>query len=346
MHRLKTNKIEHWSRLGRLRRSVWPKLQAGAGGTGDSSYSERQIASGRLLCDTYRAAQDLVNSKSYSLTHLAATQLKIERPSIEYDKISSFFWNTDQLLEMIQHCQFDAFLVSQLMFKFQFLPLTKQLTNLAGNLWSRTMTGARAERNEYLLLHEFHDRKYICPDKAQYGAAVQELQEGEEGEEEIPGSKKGPSKRKPAYAGGLVLDPKRGFYDKYILMLDFNSLYPSIIQEYNLCFTTVQRTYDTDGDHMPEVPDPSTPRGILPRVLGTLVERRKLVKGLLKNPNNTPAEYSQVNISFHSMTFDRKRSNLRPIVCTDVSDLECRDSMPSLSQCLLHQRVERFCRIQ
>jgi DNA polymerase alpha subunit A len=99
------------------------------------------------------------------LTQLSISQLDFKREEIEFDKIPAYFSTTTDLIHLLEHCELDAILSFDLMFKLQLLPLTKQLTNLAGNLWSKTLAGARAERNEFLLLHEFHKNKFICPDK-------------------------------------------------------------------------------------------------------------------------------------------------------------------------------------
>lgn len=70
-----------------------------------------------------------------------------------------------------------------------------------------------------------------------------------------------------------MLDPKVGLYDKLILVMDFNSLYPSIIQEFNICFTTVLSSSDN-----------SEP-GILPIEIRKLVESRRQVKQLMEAPD-------------------------------------------------------------
>ncbi|KAL7750259.1 DNA-directed DNA polymerase alpha catalytic subunit pol1 [Sorochytrium milnesiophthora] len=317
LHRMKHHKINtEWSKLGRLRRQQWPKLQSGPGGTDDAKFSARSVASGRLLCDTYLAAREFVRAKNYSLSNLSQTLLKVDHEDLDREKIPLYYNSARDLVYLLRHATFDAYLAGELAFHLQVLPLYKQLTNLAGNLWARTLAGGRAERNEYLLLHEFHKNKFVCPDK-QYGknaAAVamplpsfddnedndeaqqQQQQQQQQQSSSATAAKTTSSRRKPAYAGGLVLEPKRGFYDHYVMLLDFNSLYPSIIQEYNICFTTVQRNEQQDvDDQLPEFPGEGAPPGILPKLIKTLVDRRKLVKGLMKSAKS-PDELSQLNI--------------------------------------------------
>lgn len=126
--------------------------------------------------------------------------------------------------------------------------------------------------------------------------------EGVGGEEGGPptASAGGRGKRKPAYSGGLVLEPKRGFYDRFILLLDFNSLYPSIIQEYNICFTTIDHAHCPAGDDEAyaqlSLPAPSVPLGILPSEIRVLVERRKRVKQLMKSAQNSPEQQVEYDI--------------------------------------------------
>jgi len=60
----------------------WPKLQSGAGGTGESTFEERKVMGGRLVCDTYMAAKDLIRQTSYSLVNLAKTQLGITHEAV------------------------------------------------------------------------------------------------------------------------------------------------------------------------------------------------------------------------------------------------------------------------
>ena len=132
------------------------------------------------------------------------------------------------------------------------------------------------------------------------------------------------------------MEPEVGMYEDYVVLVDFNSLYPSIIRNFNICFTTIQRNLleydgglnprrvredkvdetkveekkvedeqvDTEGqknegvDYLgrirnthielinaeyKEVHNKETP--ILVRIVTLLIEKRKQVKGLLKNNN-------------------------------------------------------------
>lgn len=281
--RMRDCKTPGWHRIGRLKRDAWPK-NLGKGGA--SFFVERHLAAGRLLCDLANDMGKSIMTKcqSWSLDEMCNIYLgSSKRSGMDSDKALAMATTRVGLMNYVKLCEADTFLIAAIAIRQQFLPLSKVLTNLAGNSWARTLSGTRAERNEYILLHEFYRNKYICPDKVYgKGATNKKLEEAENGE----GEDGADTKKKDKYKGGLVFEPEKGLYDKFILVMDFNSLYPSLIQEFNICFTTVDRTYiGEDDERVPDVPADTANKGILPRLIRTLVSRRREVKKLMKDKN-------------------------------------------------------------
>lgn len=272
----------NWSKLGRLRRSIaLPRLLAN-----DLPYT---LFCGRLCVDTYSSAKELIKEEDYSLTYLCQKFTKVHSSEFENSQIPLLFSSASRLCGLIKSLLLNVTAVIQLMFSLQIIPLTHQISTISGLWWNRCLRSNRSERVEYYLLHGFHQLGFIVPDKQ---------------------SKEKIGKRISKYEGGLVLEPKAGLYEDFILVLDFNSLYPSIIQEYNLCYTTVKRDKkaeeveekaegeDGDGDLvikedaqfvLPDLPDTVEEQYLapLPKLIRYLVQKRREVKNVMKNEKDS-----------------------------------------------------------
>ncbi|KAH3827648.1 hypothetical protein DPMN_129588 [Dreissena polymorpha] len=299
LHRINANKIPHWSKIGRLKRTVMPKLSSYP--SRGASHSEKSAMCGRMVCDIKISAKELVRLKSFDLTELTLQILKQKHVELDFEQIRNMYSSTAMLLHLVELTLIDSCHILNIMYELNVLPLALQITSICGNIMSRTLMGGRAERNEFLLLHAFTEKDFIVPDK-EYKKKVPAPVADEEEEVDVTKGKSGQGRRKPAYAGGLVLEPKKGFYDKYILLLDFNSLYPSIIQEYNICFTTITRTEqaksaENEDDLLSlELPSADLKPGILPTEIRKLVESRRQVKGLMKQEGLSHEQIMQYDI--------------------------------------------------
>jgi len=290
-HRLSSLRVPTWHGLSRLRRGKGNVRNYTKGGDQSGQQQGRWLTIGRLVCDTMLLGRDMVAARlsAYDLTTVCATVLGDgTREELPSNEVIARYDTAQQLQKMIEHTTMDAALAIRVAWRLQMLQLTKQLTNIAGNLWHRSLTLHRAERNEYLLLHTFHRKKFLCPDKS-FGKKVVEVEDQGglfDAPQDAPTAGKGPRRKKAEYSGGMVLEPKAGLYDGYVMSLDFNSLYPSIIMEYNVCFTTVERKDQDEciramenGDNIvPDVATVDKGDSVLPAVIRKLVETRKAVR--------------------------------------------------------------------
>ena len=91
------HKVPSWSRIGRRRRTELPSK------THFTARKDMAIAdalAGRLLCDTYLSAKESLSETTYSLSNLAATQLKVSRQEIEAIDIPLWFESSKTIVNL------------------------------------------------------------------------------------------------------------------------------------------------------------------------------------------------------------------------------------------------------
>jgi DNA polymerase delta subunit 1 len=89
------------------------------------------------------------------------------------------------------------------------------------------------------------------------------------------------------YEGAVVLEPTRGYFTTPVAVLDFASLYPSIMMAHNLCYSTLIPAFkvkDLDVTKYERTPNGdyfvkrSVQKGVLPQILEDLIQARRRVK--------------------------------------------------------------------
>lgn len=105
------------------------------------------------------------------------------------------------------------------------------------------------------------------------------------------------------YEGATVLQPRPGYYTTPVSTLDFASLYPSIMQAYNLCFSSIvldpaYQSLEASGAQYGRYPIAGKTwvfqehtKGILPRILAELVDARRRCKKEMKKFEKGSLDY-------------------------------------------------------
>uniref|UniRef100_H2Z262 DNA polymerase n=1 Tax=Ciona savignyi TaxID=51511 RepID=H2Z262_CIOSA len=102
-----------------------------------------------------------------------------------------------------------------------------------------------------------------------------------------------PTSNNDEFTGATVIEPIKGYYNQPIATLDFSSLYPSIMQAHNLCYTTLLMKNSKEKENLGPDDFIKTPSGdffvkshirmgLLPEILESLLSARRNAKAMMK----------------------------------------------------------------
>jgi DNA polymerase delta subunit 1 len=233
------------------------KFQSSAYGT---SFFDRLLIPGVIHFDVMTYFQRNFKEDSYSLDNISKKYLNNEKNKMTVEEMFSSYSKRDKesALRVAEYCLKDCELPQMLIDHFNILQSTISMANVCIVPINYLLTKGQQIKAFSQIVYFCKDYNYIVPNKKADDSG--------------------------SFTGATVLDPIPGFYKKDIVVLDFASLYPSIIRANNLCYTSIVLdekymnlpgyTYNTYKD----VTFVQNNTSILPKILEKMALSRKLEK--------------------------------------------------------------------
>ena len=210
---LKLLKFPYWSRL----KSVETKHRS-------TNFSSKQMGNrdteatntnGRIQLDLLQLVQRDHQLRSYTLNSVCAQFLGEQKEDVHHTMITELFNGTpDSRRRLAVYCLKDAYLPQRLMDKLMCLVNYTEMARVTGVPFNYLLSKGQQVKFISQLFRKALEQQLVIPNLRNEATEEQ-------------------------YEGATVIEPVRGYYDKPVATLDFASLYPSIIQAHNLCYTTL-----------------------------------------------------------------------------------------------------------
>lgn len=272
LDRAKTLKCNDFPYLGRITRS-----QSVAKDTSFSSkaYGTRESKvvniEGRLQLDMLQVMQRDYKLRSYTLNSVSAHFLNDQKEDIHHSIITDLQnGNAESRRRLAVYCLKDAMLPQRLMDKLMTFVNYTEMARVTGIPFNYLLSRGQQIKVISQLFRKSMSEQLVIPN------IKSESSDGE------------------MYEGATVIEPERGYYDVPIATLDFSSLYPSIMQAHNLCYTTLlnarmieKLNFKINTDYV-QTPNgdcfvmPHHRKGLLPNIFTDLLGARKRAKADLK----------------------------------------------------------------
>lgn len=268
--------------------------------TSDSDYFTEQRIRGRILLDVWRLMRHEIALTSYTFENISYHILHRRYPKHSHKTLTEMWKNPLMRWIVLDYYAMRAHTLLEILKQLDLIGRTCELAKLFGIQFFEVLSRGSQFRVESMMLRIAKRRNYIPVS---------------------PSVQQRVHMRSPEYIA-LILEPESRFYTDPVIVLDFQSLYPSIIIAYNYCFSTclgrvehlskgsqlpfefgayqlrispTRLQYLLDKDLITVSPcgvayvKKSVKEGVLPRMLKEILDTRQMVKQSMKLYKNNNA---------------------------------------------------------